>query len=137
MIAIPRWTPLAPYRRRFRGVFIKRFLLSASPSSYPITSAMRFTKRKVQTIKQGVAGAPVTEWRLYDTHYTERYLGTPQANPAGYDSSAVFGSLAGLTAPLLLIHGMAELPDQVHSSDDQPQLQPAASPDRFHRRACK
>jgi dipeptidyl-peptidase-4 len=56
----------------------------------------------------GVAVAPVTEWRLYDTHYTERYLGTPQANAAGYDSSAVFGSLAGITAPLLLIHGMAD-----------------------------
>jgi dipeptidyl-peptidase-4 len=56
----------------------------------------------------GVAGAPVTDWRLYDTHYTERYLSTPQANTAGYDSSAVFGSLAGLTAPLLLIHGMAD-----------------------------
>jgi dipeptidyl-peptidase-4 len=56
----------------------------------------------------GAAGAPVTEWRVYDTHYTERYLSTPQLNAAGYDSSAVFGSLAGLTAPLLLVHGMAD-----------------------------
>jgi dipeptidyl-peptidase-4 len=59
-------------------------------------------------IAAGVAVAPVTDWRLYDTHYTEHYLGSPQANPAGYDSSAVFGSLAGLTAPLLLVHGMAD-----------------------------
>jgi dipeptidyl-peptidase-4 len=56
----------------------------------------------------GAAGAPVTEWRVYDTHYTERYLSTPQLNATGYDSSAVFGSLEGLTAPLLLVHGMAD-----------------------------
>ncbi len=56
----------------------------------------------------GVAGAPVTDWRLYDTHYTERYLGTPQNNPDGYDSSSVFPWLSGLTAPMLLIHGMAD-----------------------------
>ncbi|MEW5701806.1 MAG: S9 family peptidase [Candidatus Zixiibacteriota bacterium] len=56
----------------------------------------------------GVAVAPVSEWQLYDTHYTERYLGTPQENAAGYDSSAVFGSLANIKAPLLLVHGMAD-----------------------------
>jgi dipeptidyl-peptidase-4 len=56
----------------------------------------------------GVSGAPVADWRLYDTHYTERYMSTPQANAAGYDSSAVFGWLPGLRSPLLLIHGMAD-----------------------------
>jgi dipeptidyl-peptidase-4 len=56
----------------------------------------------------GVAGAPVTEWRDYDTHYTEQFLGTPEENAAGYDSSAVWTALPGLTAPLLLIHGMAD-----------------------------
>jgi len=56
----------------------------------------------------GVAVAPVTDWRLYDTHYTEHYLGSPSANSAGYDSSAVFGSLSRITSPLLLIHGMAD-----------------------------
>ncbi|MBD3298193.1 MAG: prolyl oligopeptidase family serine peptidase [candidate division Zixibacteria bacterium] len=56
----------------------------------------------------GIAGAPVTDWRLYDTHYTERYLGTPQNNRDGYDSSGVFGALPGLTSPMLLIHGMAD-----------------------------
>jgi dipeptidyl-peptidase-4 len=59
-------------------------------------------------VAAAIAGAPVTDWRIYDTHYTERYLGTPQGNPVGYDSSAVFGSLSGIRSPLLLIHGMAD-----------------------------
>ena len=56
----------------------------------------------------GVSGAPVTDWTLYDTHYTERYLGTPQANPEGYEASGVFPYAKDLAAPLLLIHGMAD-----------------------------
>ncbi len=56
----------------------------------------------------GVAGAPVTDWALYDTHYTERYLSTPQANPDGYAASNVFEYAAGLRRPLLLVHGMAD-----------------------------
>lgn len=56
----------------------------------------------------GVSGAPVTDWRLYDTHYTERYLSTPQANPEGYEASSVFPYAADLATPLLLIHGMAD-----------------------------
>jgi dipeptidyl-peptidase-4 len=56
----------------------------------------------------GVAVAPVTDWRLYDTYYTERYLGLPDDNDAGYTRSAVFAWLDGLTSPLLLIHGMAD-----------------------------
>jgi dipeptidyl-peptidase-4 len=56
----------------------------------------------------GVAVAPVTDWSLYDTHYTERYLSTPQANAEGYRHSAVLDALPGLTAPLLLAHGMAD-----------------------------
>ena len=56
----------------------------------------------------GVSGAPVTDWTLYDTHYTERYLGTPQGNPDGYEASGVFPYAKDLSAPLLLIHGMAD-----------------------------
>lgn len=56
----------------------------------------------------GVAVAPVTDWRLYDTFYTERYLSLPRDNEAGYTRSAVFAWLDGLTSPLLLIHGMAD-----------------------------
>ena len=56
----------------------------------------------------GVAVAPVTDWRLYDTHYTERYLGKPQENPAGYAKSAALADAAGINVPLLLMHGMAD-----------------------------
>ena len=60
------------------------------------------------TFAAGVAGAPVTRFELYDTHYTERYLGTPQGNPGGYAATSVFSHLDGLKSPLLLIHGMAD-----------------------------
>ncbi len=52
----------------------------------------------------GVAGAPVTDWRLYDTIYTERYLGLPQDNEDGYRASSVVNQAARLEAKLLLIH---------------------------------
>ncbi|KAF1692127.1 DPP IV N-terminal domain-containing protein [Pseudoxanthomonas koreensis] len=60
----------------------------------------------------GVAGAPVSDWALYDTHYTERYMGLPAANPDGYRDARVLqhiDGLAGADAPkLLLVHGMAD-----------------------------
>lgn len=56
-----------------------------------------------------VAGAPVTDWHLYDTHYTERYLGTPQDNPEAYERSDLI-PLAGSASPrpILLVHGLAD-----------------------------
>jgi len=56
----------------------------------------------------GVAGAPVTDWALYDTHYTERYLSTPAANASGYSGSNVLNYADKLSRPLLLVHGMAD-----------------------------
>jgi dipeptidyl-peptidase 4 len=58
--------------------------------------------------KAGVSVAPVTDWGLYDTHYTERYLSTPGANPEGYQASSVFPYLENLRGRLLIIHGMAD-----------------------------
>jgi dipeptidyl-peptidase-4 len=55
-----------------------------------------------------VAGAPVTDWALYDTHYTERYLSTPAANPEGYRLGNVLEYAQALKRPLLLVHGMAD-----------------------------
>lgn len=57
----------------------------------------------------GVAGAPVTDWALYDTHYTERYMDLPKANEAGYREASVFTHVDGIgDHKLLLIHGMAD-----------------------------
>lgn len=56
----------------------------------------------------GVAGAPVTDWGLYDTHYTERYMNLPAANVDGYREARILTHVDGLTSPLLLIHGMAD-----------------------------
>ncbi|GFE81410.1 peptidase S9 [Steroidobacter agaridevorans] len=61
-----------------------------------------------KAFRAGIAGAPVTDWALYDTHYTERYLGTPQNNAEGYRSSAVFPYADSLHGSLLLVHGMAD-----------------------------
>jgi len=59
--------------------------------------------------RAGVAGAPVTDWKLYDTHYTERFMGTPADNAAGYGASEIVSRLPRLKGgSLLLIHGMAD-----------------------------
>jgi dipeptidyl-peptidase-4 len=56
----------------------------------------------------GISGAPVTDWTLYDTHYTERYLERPSDNAAGYEASSVLPYAKDLTGKLLVIHGMAD-----------------------------
>ena len=62
--------------------------------------------------KLGIAGAPVTDWHLYDSIYTERYMGLPSDNQAGYESSSVLKAAADLSGRLLLLHGT--LDDNVH-----------------------
>jgi len=58
--------------------------------------------------RAGVSVAPVTDWSLYDTHYTERYLGHPATNKDGYAKSAVMPYVDKLQGKLLLVHGMAD-----------------------------
>ena len=62
--------------------------------------------------KAAVAGAPVTDWALYDTAYTERYMKLPEANPDGYKATSALTHAAKLDRPLLLIHGITD--DNVH-----------------------
>jgi dipeptidyl-peptidase-4 len=59
-----------------------------------------------------VSGAPVTHWDGYDTCYTERYMGTPQSNPAGYASSSLLAAAASICGKLLIVHGL--LDENVH-----------------------
>ncbi|MEU6401403.1 prolyl oligopeptidase family serine peptidase [Streptomyces sp. NPDC046985] len=69
--------------------------------------------RRPDVFHAGIAGAPVTDWRLYDTHYTERYLGDPAADPESYALSSLVTD-DGLSAaaephrPLMIVHGLAD-----------------------------
>ena len=56
----------------------------------------------------GIAGAPVTKWELYDTAYTERYIGTPQTDAAAYAKSDAIDQSDRISDPLLIIHGMSD-----------------------------
>ena len=64
--------------------------------------------RRGDLFHAGVAGAPVTDWRLYDTHYTERYLGNPSIDDSAYEATSLFNDAEHLQQPLLLIHGLAD-----------------------------
>ena len=78
--------------------------------------------------KAGVSGAPVTDWRLYDTHYTERFMGMPDEGE-NYEASSVFPYADGLKGDLLMYHGMAD--DNVlftHSTKLYKQLQDNEQP---------
>jgi dipeptidyl-peptidase-4 len=73
-------------------------------ASYALTHSTSF--------KMGIAGGSVTDWRFYDTIYTERYMLMPQNNPAGYEKSSVVGAAKNLHGQLLLVHGVID--DNVH-----------------------
>ncbi|MEV7887535.1 prolyl oligopeptidase family serine peptidase [Streptomyces sp. NPDC002817] len=69
--------------------------------------------RRPDVFHAGIAGAPVTDWRLYDTHYTERYLGDPTASPESYAKSSLLtdeglSSPAEPHRPLMIVHGLAD-----------------------------
>ncbi|GLW07455.1 peptidase [Microtetraspora sp. NBRC 13810] len=64
--------------------------------------------RRPDVFHAAIAGAPVTDWRLYDTAYTERYLGDPAEDPARYERSSLLADAGKLDRPLLLIHGLAD-----------------------------
>jgi len=73
-------------------------------------TAYAMTHSKV--FSAGIAGAPVTDWHLYDSIYTERYMGLPKDNKEGYEVSSVVKAAANLHGKLLLLHGMID--DNVH-----------------------
>jgi dipeptidyl-peptidase-4 len=64
--------------------------------------------RRPDVFHAAVAGAPVTDWALYDTHYTERYLGRPDTHPEAYARTSLLPDAEKLTRPLLLVHGLAD-----------------------------
>jgi dipeptidyl-peptidase-4 len=64
--------------------------------------------RRPEVFRAAVAGAPVVDWRDYDTHYTERYMDLPQANARGYEAASVLTYAKRLERPLLIVHGTVD-----------------------------
>lgn len=88
--------------------------------------------RRPDVFQAAVAGAPVTEWRLYDTAYTERYLGNPVTDAGPYDATSLLPLAPKLERPLMIIHGMAD--DNVvvaHSLKLSGELTAAGKPHTF------
>ncbi|CAN5304868.1 S9 family peptidase [soil metagenome] len=76
--------------------------------SYGGYMTLRLLEREPGVFAAGVSGAPVTRWELYDTHYTERYMGNPTVEAAAYQQSDALPHADAIADPLLLIHGMAD-----------------------------
>ncbi|WP_443027430.1 S9 family peptidase [Sphingomonas sp. LR59] len=76
--------------------------------SYGGYMSLKMLEKTPGVYAAAVSGAPVTDWQLYDTHYTERYLGDPAKDPASYSTSAAVEEANKIVDPLLLIHGMAD-----------------------------
>jgi dipeptidyl-peptidase-4 len=76
--------------------------------SYGGYMTLKLLEKAPGVFAAGVAGAPVTKWELYDTHYTERYMGDPTKVPEAYKASDNIGEAPRIADPLLLIHGMSD-----------------------------
>ena len=100
---------------QLRGVDFLKTLSWVDPSrigvfghSYGGYMTLKCIEKAPGIFKAGVAVAPVTDWRLYDTHYTERYLGIPADNTEGYTQSNIVPLKKQLQSELLIIHGMSD-----------------------------
>jgi dipeptidyl-peptidase-4 len=96
--------------------FVNPARIGVSGWSYGGFMTLRMLTDPRTGLKAGAAGAPPTDWRQYDTHYTERYMGMPQARAAAYDASAVIPRLKDLKGRLLLLQGMADDNVQIDNS---------------------
>ena len=76
--------------------------------SYGGYLSLKLLEKAPGVFSAAVAGAPVTRWELYDTHYTERYLGMPQDKPSAYPASGAMDEAVKIKDPLLVIHGMSD-----------------------------
>jgi dipeptidyl-peptidase-4 len=94
--AAERWPMLDLSRVAIRGWSFGGFLAALA------------VLRRPDVFHAAIAGAPVTDWRLYDTHYTERYLGDPASEPAAYKGSSLLADAPHLRRPLMLLHGLAD-----------------------------
>jgi dipeptidyl-peptidase 4 len=96
--------------------FVDRNRIGVSGWSYGGYMTLRMLTDPRTGLRAGAAGAPPTDWREYDTHYTERYMGLPQAEKAAYDAASVIPRLKDLKGRLLLLQGMADDNVQIGNS---------------------
>jgi dipeptidyl-peptidase-4 len=92
--------------------FVDTAKIAITGSSYGGYSASLALTAGAGDFNYGIAGSSVTDWRLYDSHYTERYMDTPAENPAGYDSSSVLTHVRQYKGLIRLVHGTMD--DNVH-----------------------
>jgi len=78
--------------------------------------------------KAGIAVSPVTNWRYYDSVYTERFMRSPQENPGGYDDNSPINFVSELEGSLLLVHGAAD--DNVHMQNSMMLIQKLVDTDK-------
>ena len=76
--------------------------------SYGGYMTLKMLEKHPGVFAAGVSGAPVTDWQLYDTHYTERYLGDPRVDPDSYAKAGAVAESVNIADPLMLMHGMAD-----------------------------
>jgi dipeptidyl-peptidase-4 len=100
---------------QLEGINLLRFLDYVDPAriavsgwSYGGFMTLQLMTAKGAGLAAGASGAPPTDWSLYDTCYTERFMGTPADNPDGYAKSDILGRLDDLHGRLLLIKGMSD-----------------------------
>jgi dipeptidyl-peptidase-4 len=103
-IGVAKWLGAQPYVDKTR-IGIQGWSYGGYMSSLCITKGSGF-------FKAAIAVAPVTNWRYYDSIYTERYMGMPQDNAAGYDDNSPINHVDKLRGKFLLVHGLAD--DNVH-----------------------
>lgn len=103
------WSHLVKWLRARGGDSTKVIIQGFSYGGYISSYALGYAP---DIFTHAIAGGSVTDWRLYDTHYTERFMGTPQDNPEGYKSGSVLTHAPKIKGKLLLYHGTMD--DNVH-----------------------
>jgi dipeptidyl-peptidase-4 len=91
-----------------RQSFVDPEKIAVNGWSYGGYMVLKLLEAAPGTYAAGVSGAPVTRWELYDTHYTERFLGNPSKDPKPYEAASALKDAAKISDPLLIIHGMAD-----------------------------
>jgi len=105
----------AGIRATWARPYVDRKRVGIYGTSYGGTVAALILMRHPDVVQAAVANSPVTDYRLYDTAYSERFLGLPETSPAAYDRAAVLTYANQLSGPLLLYYGTSD--DNVHPNN--------------------